>query len=205
MQSRLGSLSFVDSAAVAAFYALNPNDKTHASANATPVLMRCQLVIDNPLTTNGDDPFIEFVDLEAKVGTEAATGLMLRHAEYAMGTSAWDELFSERYTDLQALVNDDPGQLKELYLQVWPLLDDPASVATLKDAGIDGAVYRGSGMSLNAVEYRVFDAKQVQGTALFTNLPLTLSYEDVLSGKALDWEQLTPIDAPQKPRAPRPR
>lgn len=204
LQSRLASLSFVDSAAAAAFYALNPNNQSHTSADPTPVLIRCRLVINNPLTTDGADPFIEFQDLETKVGTEAAISLMLRHSEHVTGTSAWEDLFAERYPNLQALVNDDPSQLKELYLQMWPLLDHPDSVATLKKAGIDGAVYRGSGMSMNAVEYRAFDESQVLERAVFTNLPIALSFNDVLNGAALDWEHLVPLEAPPMRRVPRP-
>lgn len=205
MQSRLASFSFVDSAAVAAFYALNPNDRLSVEGDGCPTLMRCELVIENPLTRDGQDPFIEFTDLQAKVGTEVATRLMLRHADYTMATSAWEEEFAERYGSLQALVDDDPRQLNELYLQVWPLLDHPDSVADLKAAGIDGAVYRGSGMSMNAVEYRVFESSQVLNPVIYTNLPAVLSDEQVLQGLALDWAGLTPAEAPAKPRGPRPR
>ena len=203
LQSRLASYSFVDTPAVAAFYALNPNDRTHQDVVTCASLMHCELVIENPLTGEGSDPFVEFVDLEKKVGTAVATRLMLRHADHAMSTSAWDELFSGRYSSLQALVEDQPEQLKELYLQVWPLLDHPDSVADLQQAGIDGAVYRGSGVSMNAVEYRVFDLSQVKVVQTFQNLPAFLSEEEVMKGVELDLTLRPLPTAPPKPRAPR--
>lgn len=203
LQSRLASYSFVDTPAVAAFYALHPNDRTHQDVVTCPVLMHCELVIDNSLTGEVHDPFIEFVDLEKKVGTAVATRLMLRHADHAMSTSAWDELFSEHYSSLQALVEEQPEQLKELYLQVWPLLDDPDSVADLQQAGIDGAAYRGSGVSMNAVEYRVFDLSQVKVVQTFQNLPRVISEESAMKGEDLNLPiQNTPSAAP-KPRTPR--
>lgn len=161
LQSRLGSITFVDNYSVAEHYALNPNDRTHKSTVQNPTVLECDLFITKPLTNNGRDPYIDFEDLEKKVGTQLAVGLMLRHSEYVTSTSVWEEMFSQRYLSLIDLVNDDGAQLQHLYVQVWPLLDHPQSVAELKSMGIDGAVHRGSAVSWECVEYRVFDVRQV--------------------------------------------
>lgn len=161
LQSRLGSITFVDDYAVAEYYAQNPNDRTQDSKVKNPIVLECDLSITNPLINNGRDSFIDFDELEKKVGTALAVGLMLRHSEYVTSTSVWEEMFAQRYGALGDLVNDDCAQLQHLYVQVWPLLDHPQSVAELKSVGIDGAIHRGSAVSLDCVEYRVFDASQV--------------------------------------------
>lgn len=160
LQSRLGSITFVDDYAVAEHYARNPNDRTQQKLE-NPTVLECDISITNPLINNGRDPYIDFEELEKKVGTSLAIGLMLRHSEYVTSTSAWEEIFSQRYGSLEDLVADDAKQLQHLYVQVWPLLDNPQSVTELKSLGIDGAVHRGSAVSWDCVEYRVFDARQV--------------------------------------------
>lgn len=165
LQSRLGSITFVDDYAVAEYYAQNPNDRTQQKLES-PTVLECDISLTNPLTNNGRDPYIDFEDLEKKVGTRLALGLMLRHSEYVTSTSVWEEIFSQRYGSLGDLVADDATQLKHLYVQVWPLLDHPQSVAELKNLGIDGAIHRGSAVSLDAVEYRVFDESQIKIVAV---------------------------------------
>lgn len=162
LQSRLGSITFVNDYAVAEYYAQTPNNRTQDSEALNPTVLECDLSITNPLTNNGRDPFIDFDELEKKVGTALAVGLMLRHSEHVTSTSVWEEMFSHRYGSLNDLVADDATQLQHLYVQVWPLLDHPQSVAELKSVGIDGAIHRGSAVSWDCVEYRVFASTQVK-------------------------------------------
>ncbi len=206
LQSRLASVSFVDSAAVAAYYAVAPNDRRDADEATTPRLLHCQVSIINPLTNAGDDAFIDYEVLEAKVGRDCAIGLMARHADHIKATSAWEEGFAEQYDSVEALIRAEPERLNELYLQIWPVLDDPQSVADLKQVGVDGAVYRGSGMSMNAVEYRVFSLDQIQTLATYHAPSVAaLPAAAVLDGLVLNLSDLVPVSTANKPRGPRPR
>jgi len=161
LQSRLASYAFVDSIEVAAVYAHQPNNRAQDAVSKSPRVLHCRLSIQNPLVNTPGDPFIDFPILVAQVGPQIAQRLMLRHADHVVNTGAWDELYAERYASLQELVDQAPEELENLYLQLWPMLDCDESVAELKAAGIDGAIHRGSGVSMNAVEYRVFDLHQI--------------------------------------------
>lgn len=201
LMSHLGSWSFVDSIAVAAYYAHNPN-APHREVGTDQRVLHCQLTWDNLLVNTPNDPFIEFSDLEAKVGFDCAKRLMLRHAGHVMDTSAWEESFSSHYPTVQALVDAEPGRLRELYVLLWPLLDTPESVADLKAAGVDGAIHRGSGLSMNAVEYRVFDPTQV--AVLGSYLPPAVRHDETLEGKPLSLAELQAVSPRTQRRGPKP-
>lgn len=58
------------------------------------------------------------------------------------------------------LLEKIPAALSQLYIQAYPLLDDPDFVALAEKNGFDGAVHAGSGVGFGSVEYRIFDVKQ---------------------------------------------
>lgn len=197
LMSYLGSWSFVDSIAVAAYYAHNPNAPDR-QVGADPRVLHCHLTWKNLLANTPNDPFIEFTDLEAKVGFECAKRLMLRHAAYVMDTSAWDEQFAPHYASVEALVEAEPERLRDLYVLLWPLLDTAQSVADLKAAGVDGAIHRGSGLSMNAVEYRVFDPTQVR--VLGRHVAPAVNHDEALEGKPLSLKDLLQAGVPARRR-----
>ena len=201
LMSHLGSWSFVDAIGVAAYYAHNPNAPQHEVGHDARVL-HCELTWQNLLVNTPDDPFIEFEDLETKVGFELAQSLMLRHASHVMDTNAWEESFASQYPSIQALVDDAPERLRELYVLLWPFLDHPQSVADLKAAGVDGAIHRGSGVSMNAVEYRVFEPSQV--TVLGSYVPPPVAHNDVLEGKPMSLADLLAQSMLPPRRGPKP-
>lgn len=90
--------------------------------------MACELAISNPLTTDPPNPFVDFSILRKKLGEGVARQIMLRHSDYVVQTSEWEEHFSGIYEDVQALVAHDPTKPEQLYAQVWPLLDDHETV-----------------------------------------------------------------------------
>lgn len=63
---------------------------------------------------------------------------------------------------MHALLDHRPELLKTLYVQIYPLLDDPRVIDLMRTSGFDGAIYAGTGAFPDEPEYRVFDAAQAQ-------------------------------------------
>lgn len=167
-QTHLPSFTFVEDFAVASYYAANPNDRTRPVNAQTPLVLECRVSIHNPLTNSPNDAFIDYDDLKEKVGQEWSNKFLIRHSEHVTATCAWEEHFAPDYSSVEEVVRHRPDQLNLLCLQIWPLLDHPQTVADLKKLGIDGAVHRGSGVSLDCAEYRVFDVRQIETLAVHT-------------------------------------
>lgn len=170
LNTRLASLSF-SSYAVAKHYALNPNHCGDVAV--TSIVIPAMLRITQPFFCNLDDTFIDFSRLVEIVGKAAAIHWFLQKQEHVMNTNAWADAFGKEFRDVHALVRHNPELLYELSVQVWPLLDDSWFIELLQTLGYDGAVYRGSAISEQAAEYRVFDREQV--------LPLTTAIEYVIN------------------------
>lgn len=152
--SRGGSLTFSENLITASLYARHPNN-----LNDVPVCPRVlwsRIRIDKPFG-DPDDPFVDIKTIASLVGINRARYYAIKYDRYVYRTNNWQENFSEyRFVDD---VPDD--KLGDIYLDIYPLLDDPEFVAELKALGYDGALHGGMGDSSLEVEYRVFDPGQV--------------------------------------------
>lgn len=155
IQTMRGSVTFTDSLDVAATYATIPNDRFLSVVD--PRVVEAKLTIRCPLIDAPDDPFIDLKMIACEMGREVAVRMALKHANWIEQTSLWRENFAGRFGCVFDLLSIQPESIKELYLQAWPLLDDAEFVQIARKAGFDGAIHAGSGESLDAVEYRVFD------------------------------------------------
>lgn len=156
--SKLPSISF-SSARVASAYALQPNDRSDIALN--PKVFPVHLVINNPLVNSPSDPFLELSYYEELMGQTHAIRLANKFADWITRTDNWDEITGKiGPITVSEYLSDNPSNLKNLYLQLYPVLDDFEEIAILKNKGFDGAIYAGSGISANEVEYRVFDKEQ---------------------------------------------
>lgn len=155
LQTLLGSLSF-GTARAASHYAQNPNNlKVKPEA---PRVYPAYLVIKNPIINDPHEAFMEFSHLQSKIGFDLATEFFLKNAHWIEHTDNWGNIASEGgFSDVREFHENCPERMSELYTQLWPLLDDPAFIKILKDKGFDGAIYQGSGETLDEPEYRVFD------------------------------------------------
>lgn len=160
LRSFVGSLTFCDLRHVAAIYAKEPNDRTKAPVAVNPAVITAQVAINKPLFDTPDDPFVEFSLLIEKLSLEAILPFALKHSSWVIDTNAWHEDYSADFESLDQLLAHDATALSQLYMQAYPLLDDPDFVALAVKHGFDGAVHAGSGAGLESVEYRIFDAKQ---------------------------------------------
>jgi hypothetical protein len=126
-----------------------------------PKVFPVYLDIRNPVV-NWEDPFIEYPEILAAVGEELALKLLIKHQNYVFHTSNWRERIDPQgtYGDVATLAEKAPHLIKDLYLDIFPILDDHEFVEAAKKRGFDGAIYNGTGENLLQQEYRIFDQSQ---------------------------------------------
>jgi hypothetical protein len=120
------------------------------------------LDIQNPVV-NWKDPFIEYEDLLKSVGAEVTLQLLIKHEDHVYNTDNWCSNIDpdEEYGDVATVAEKAPHLLEEIYIDIWPILDDPLFVNEARKRGFDGAIYNGTNQNSRCQEYRVFDASQV--------------------------------------------
>ena len=81
---------------------------------------------------------------------------------YVLNTNNWCERIDPQrvYGDVATLAAQAPHLIKDLYLDIFPILDDLEFVEAAKKRGFDGAIYNGTGEKLLTKEYRIFDQSQ---------------------------------------------
>lgn len=163
IQTRLPSITFVRDPEIASGYALAPNDYRETPQN--PRTIPAYLRIENPIIKSSSDPFVDFKDLIPKLGEPFVLKMALKHGDRVESTGAWIEEFSQEFMMVEEMLEADPRNLDKLYMDVYPLLDDPEFVAAAKAAGYDGAIHIGNGESATELEYRVFDQSQIKSAS----------------------------------------
>jgi hypothetical protein len=160
VRSALGSFTFTDDPEVASTYAMDPND-TRMTA-AAPRVVPAYLRIENPITNNTDDPFLELGDIERALGRDEAVRIARKFADRIEYTGNWMEDLANEFDSVDEMMDAAPERVSDLYFDTFRYLDDPEEVAKLKAAGYDGAIHLGNGISSDATEYRVFDRSQIK-------------------------------------------
>lgn len=183
-QSRLGSLSFGDYE-TASLYATQPNNQADTADN--PRVIPAYLVIKRPLVVNGDDPFVDFNLLIDAIGFDRAAVIASDLADFIRNTQAWADLNTP--LSVGEHIAKHPEALASLYVELYPILDDPKYVDWLKAAGFDGAIYGGSGATFGKTEYRVFNPEQVASGA---PMPVSQSAPGISTRMALCTELSAP-------------
>jgi hypothetical protein len=161
-QATRASYSFGD-LRIANIYSKNgpASELTYDGRNRAPKVFAVYLDIRNPVV-NWEDPFIEYPEILAAVGEELALKLLIKHQNYVFHTSNWRERIDPQgtYGDVATLAEKAPHLIKDLYLDIFPILDDHEFIEAAKKRGFDGAIYNGTGENLLRQEYRVFDQSQ---------------------------------------------
>jgi hypothetical protein len=160
IQTRLPSITFARDPEIASFYATDPNNWNDTPIN--PRSIAAYLRIENPIIKNDSDPFVDFKELIPKLGEPFARKMAIKHGDRVTYTNNWDENYADKYDGVAEALDDDPRNLDGLYMDLYPLLDDPEFVEAAKAAGYDGAIHIGNGESATELEYRVFDQKQIK-------------------------------------------
>lgn len=160
-QSRLASLSF-GSLETAKTYAMSPNNTNDTVVN--PRLYKVALTIDNPVMNDAHDPFIDFSVIRQAVGDDKAFQMGLELEEQLLNTDNFLELLEENACSTFTQLHGELGNelLDNLYVDAYPVFDNKTYVDWFREAGFDGAVHGGNGVSAMEAEYKVFDAKNVR-------------------------------------------
>jgi len=160
-QTRLGSLSF-GSAKAASVYAMEPNDHSDGPAHS-PRVVPAYLQINNPLINTPEDCYIDLSRIRALRGEDEARRIATKFAGHIENTGLWQDEYAAAHPSIDQFIKSAAiEEIDALYFNVWVYLDDPDEVALLREAGIDGAIYGGSGANALEPEYRVFSDTQVQ-------------------------------------------
>lgn len=161
LSTRLGSLSFGDRE-TAHRYAHYPNRSEDLSAY--PRIHAVYVAIRRPVVNQPDDPFIDLTTIEAALGRQSAERIAKKFSAWLKQTSPWRSCEISA-ASVEEFLEGDPDGLACLYVQAFPLFDDPEEVADMKAAGFDGAIYGGMGFNAGEIEFRVFDAASVREVA----------------------------------------
>jgi hypothetical protein len=159
MQTRVGTFTFTEDRGVAEVYAREPND--YSMTAEQPRILEAYLSIKRPIISNPNDPFIDLTHLAEKMGEEFTLKMARKHADHITNTGNWAENFSS-YAGVNDLLQARPDAWRELYMDVYPILDDREFVEAARAAGYDGAMHIGNGVSAGEIEYRVFSSDQVR-------------------------------------------
>jgi len=155
-QSALGSVSF-GNVKIANIYT---NCEYRYGQALMPRIYPVFLDIQNPVV-NWEDCFIEYPQLVAAVGEEWTVKLLIRYEDHVYNTDNWRRINSPvKYDNVESLAKNAPHLLEEIYLDIYPILDDPDFVREAKSRGFDGAIYNGTGENAMTQEYRIFDQSQ---------------------------------------------
>lgn len=160
VKTLLGSISFGDTS-TASTYACEPNNSS-LKADA-PRVYPAYLIINRPFFNDPGDPFVDFGYLEKHLGKQVSDQFFLKHAAFAENTNNWqDEINPDNeWGNIAEFHEAHPERMSELYMELYPLLDDPDFIAILRTKGFDGAIYCGSGVNGSDDEYRVFNKTSI--------------------------------------------
>lgn len=160
VKTLLGSVSFGDPK-TASSYAIEPNNSNHTAE--APRVYPAYLIINKPFLNDPGDPFVDFGYVEKRLGKEVADRFFLKHASFAENTNNWqDEINPDcKWGSIAEFHKAHPERMNELYMELYPLLDDPDFIALLREKGYDGAIYCGSGENGVEDEFRVFDSTSI--------------------------------------------
>ncbi|MFC5511080.1 hypothetical protein ACFPOU_08065 [Massilia jejuensis] len=158
IHARTRSVSF-GSAAAASEYAQHPNQRGDVAV--APRVIAAYLAIANPVIDNRDDPFIEMGTIVEKLGRDKAERIARRFAGHIENTGNWVEGFSHDYDSVEHMLDLEPDRITDLYLDAYPVFDDDEVVGWFAQAGYDGAIHLGNGITALEPEYKVFDQAQI--------------------------------------------
>lgn len=122
-----------------------------------------------PFVNTPRDAFVDFDTIKARVGVREAKKFFGRHPASVISTDAWSDMLKElgrdphqgkgvQYKLLSDLLKTNSGLLSRLCIQIWHLLDDRYVINVLTEKGYDCAVYRGSGVSWDTHEVRIWSS-----------------------------------------------
>ena len=135
------------------------------------------------------------IRIKETIGTAFMTRMAIKHDGHIENTSNWQDDAGVGFDNVEHFLKDNPDGLSRLYMDAYPLLDDPEFVKASQEAGYDGAMHVGNGESHATLEFRVFERAQIRFAA---------SCPEARASKALDFLACLDSSAPEQARGSRP-
>lgn len=162
LQSRLGSIAFgtVDAAK---YYAKNPNNRADMVVESR--VIKAEVTIEKPVMNNPHDPFIDFPIIVEAIGVDKAKQIAIELKDHIFNTNNWCELSDEHGCATVEELFEKLGvekALDELYVDAYPVFDEEKYVQWFRDAGFDGLVQGGNGVTAMEPEYKIFSPEQAK-------------------------------------------
>lgn len=168
--SVLPSLTFCGNIATAQYYAHNPNNRDLETVRIGrhPTVYRVLVEINNPIVIREDYSGMCLNDFDRVFSKEEKTKLLVQFEDYFRDCDDWSYYqaagrLSENY--LMEVIRRNPC-LFDLHIPAWVFLDDPNIISRLRITGFDGSINRGTAVSSQDIEYRVFSSLQIKGAVV---------------------------------------
>lgn len=168
--SVLPSLTFCGNIATAQYYAHNPNNQTLDGhrVGRQPTVWRAQVEINNPIIIREDYSGMCLNDLSRAFSKKEMADLLVQFQDHFRECDDWyyyqaGGKVSQNY--MMEIIRRNPC-LFDLHIPAYVFLDDPNIVSRLKITGFDGSINRGTAVSSQDIEYRVFSSLQIKGAVI---------------------------------------
>lgn len=164
LSTRCGSLTFCNERKVAEWYATHPNrpnDQMHL-----PRVISATIQITNPFINQPDDAYLDFSTITQRCGIIESLRIARKFSQYIVNMDGWLRVLQfykldPRFTTVDNFLTLFPLCVDKLSMLVYPLADDAEEIAKLRLLGYDGIIVRGTGVSLDNIEYRPFSDQQI--------------------------------------------
>lgn len=160
--SVLPSITFCGNKATAEYYAYNANDRRLGKGTAT--VYSAKIEINSPIVVREDYSGMSLNDLGKVYGKADQVRLFSKFKDYFLSTVDWENYrdSGEISGNLEMELLQRNKRLFDICIPAYVFLDDPDIIRDAMKCGFDGSINRGTAVSANDIEYRVFSPDQIK-------------------------------------------
>lgn len=164
--SVLPSITFAGNKATAEYYAHNPNNRN--LEKGVPTVYSAKVEITSPLIVNADYSGMSLNDLSKVYGKADQVRLFGKFKDHFLSSVDWEHYRStgEISGNLEMELLQRNKRLFDICIPAYIFLDDPDIIRDAKQRGFDGAINRGTAVSSNDIEYRIFSSEQIKESVI---------------------------------------
>lgn len=162
LSTRHGTLTFCDDYSVCEHYALHPSSPQDKPVY--PRVIEADITLRHPFINQPRDAYLDVTTLVLALGVTPARRIALKFAAEIEKTDQWLYRIQPSLPTgmtLAGYIKRSNANLHKLYFQAYPYFDDIEETRLLLKQGYDGAIMVGNAVSMNTIEYRVFDKSTV--------------------------------------------
>lgn len=160
--SVLPSITFCGNRATAEYYAYNPNDR--GLRKGTPTVYSAKIEINAPIVVREEYSGMTLNDLSKIYSKSELLEIFERYKSYFLSSADWEYYQStgEISSNIELEVLQRNKRLFDIHIPAYVFLDDAEIIRHAKLRGFDGCINRGTAVSSNDIEYRIFSPKQIK-------------------------------------------